>query len=309
MILQPPTPLAFRTRTDDHAISPIRFLGDHLMPAFATAIAIAAATVAPVLPTTGSVGIAHPIVVQDETRSSLTRRQETGEVEIVFTGGSAMDYIDLVRRAGTTLDRAPNVVAKPALAEVPLPPMRLRFPSDQATQAALSVLDGLQFPLGARSVAEIRSDINEFGVMRVWAEFMTTTPDGRIVRGLRLPTPAELAPPALLEPRIVRILPLGDLEPDATIDLISAAIELAELGGRTEVMFHDASRTLVVRTTAPGHQLVEQAIISMRRPAPDANEVDTLKAAVAERDEKIRTLQAVLEKLERRLKEATAETR
>ena len=74
-------------------------------------------------------------------------------------------------------------------------------------------------------------------------------------------------------------------------------------------MFHDASRTLVVRTTAPGHQLVEQAIISMRRPAPDANEVDTLKAAVAERDEKIRTLQAVLEKLERRLKEATAETR
>ena len=47
----------------------------------------------------------------------------------------------------------------------------------------------------------------------------------------------------------------------------------------------------------------------MRRPAPDANEVDTLKAAVAERDEKIRTLQAVLEKLERRLKEATAETR
>lgn len=198
-------------------------------------------------------------VSRDTTATSPTGHGDL--VELAFTGGSAMDYIDLVRSAGAALDFTTNIVAKPGLADVTLPAMTLTVPSEVATEAALAAIGGLQFPVGERTVAEIRLHDAGFGIVQAWADFVTTTVDGRIVRTLRMPTEAELAAPRLPESswRLgAHAIPTE--RADETLDLIRTALELAGVSRGCRLQHHAPTGTLLVFADPAAHQVVETVL-------------------------------------------------
>lgn len=195
------------------------------------------------------------------TSDDHAHRVPIHQVGIEFTGGSAMDFIDLVRSAGRELGFMTNIVAKPGLADVPLPPMSLDLPSEVAAEAALAAIGGLQFPVGERTVAEIRLHDAGFGIVQAWAEFITRTTDGRVVETLRMPTEADLAPPRLPDSawRLgAHAIPTD--RSDETLDLVRAALELAGVSGGCRLVHHAPTGTLLVFADPAAHQVVETVL-------------------------------------------------
>lgn len=189
-----------------------------------------------------------------------------------FNGGTAREYFEQASKQLAAWAQpggadgpyawviVPNIVLLPGLEHVSVPPMSIAIPADDHTgektcRAVLGAIADVELVAAGDRLAWIRLDSTVDNVIRICAEFSQyeTLPDGS-----RRRVPA--GPPAGQPATRVTVHAVGADGPEAALSVASAAIKLAGLGDRTELMIHEPSKTLLARTSVEGERVIEAAI-------------------------------------------------
>jgi len=250
-----------------------------LVPAAATALAPAArGTVATAAST--------PVQADDSKRSQIDTFR--------FGGGTALEYFEQARAQLTEWARGdsersiPNIVLLPGLDRIKVPPVSLAFVINdaegrrRAAHEMLGAITNIEIPLGEGASAYIsRNQEDEESAIRIVPEFRQYRDGSSGMSGaVRASAPEGKA-------SSVVVLPIGTVGVEAALGAASAAIKLAGLGDRTELMVHEQSGTILARTTREGESILIMAIEAAkiqrqsldRAPAIEAARAHELQAA------------------------------
>ncbi len=217
-----------------------------------------AATVAAAIVAASSIAVS--VLAQDGGQSA-PEPDTTSLVSLEFPGGSALDYVEAVRRATGVL----NIMVAAEAAEVRVPPVTLRRVT---RQAALDLLDG-------RQVRTLRHAI-ELAVREMPTYDVDEEPTFQIVAEVHGDQPRSAA-------RVwtVRGLVDGGLSSEAILSAVELAMEMTGAGGGgPDVRFHQDTGLLIARGEQDHLAVIEQVVagLSQSRQERSANEAATLRA-------------------------------
>ncbi|MBI1302689.1 MAG: hypothetical protein GC172_02730 [Phycisphaera sp.] len=220
-----------------------------------------------------------------------------------FDGGTAQQYFEQARAQLTEWGREeweqpiPNLILLPGLDKIEVPAVSLAFViSDaqglmNAVGETLGAITEVELPSVDGTVATILLNDNTGPAIRIVPEFQKFVEPGTgAVRTGPLPAPRATSDSVV-------VLSVGTVDLEAALGAASAAIKLAGLGDRTELMVHEQSGTILARTTIEGEAILFKVIEAAKTQRESLDRSPAIEA-VRRYEMQVGSLQFKIERLE-----------